>query len=223
MRTDQPNPGQQSRWGRLNAALRNGLFLALSIASAFHLGQARAAYVVDTGVPDGTTSWTLISWQYFAGKFTIGSTQNINSIESYFSNQFGQSGNVTFEILADAGLDPSAVLFSQQAQVTAGEAMDWHGAFGLSFLLQPGTYWVAAVPDSAILGQMQGVVPNPMLTYDQNDGSAGLQGQYPTLNYQSTPIGFRISASSAPVPEPSSLALLGFGLASLAASRRHKQ
>lgn len=183
---------------------------------------AMASYIVNTGTPSGGPGWSFYANQYFAGKFSIGESETVNSLEAYFSS--GSPGNVTYQILAQGGIDPGAVLFSQVAAVSSA-TLGWHGVFGLSETLPAGTYWVAAVPDANINGVEPGSVPNPMLAYDQANLNGYEAGSANNFDFSYLKTGFRIDATPAAptlasVPEPGSIALLGLGILSFAASRR---
>jgi hypothetical protein len=104
-------------------------------------------------------SYVFADYNYFAAEFTIASSYAINSIEGYISNDgfLAKTGTVLAEIYRDGGDSPGERLFSSAFTLggpgtTNPSLKGWYGAFGLNWVLIPGTYWVALVPDSNIDG-----------------------------------------------------------------------
>jgi len=186
---------------------------------------AHAVVIVDTGTPTGIDEYRFAESQYFGGEFTIASRYSINSLEGYVSNDLGAAGNVSAGIYSDGGNSPGALLFSSSFALTRFAHENWYGAFGLSWALDPGTYWVAFVPDSNIEGVQRGDAPFPLFS-DFN-----FEGDWQSNNCCGGQ-GWRINASlpsiPKPVSEPTTLALfglglgLGLGLAGIGAVRRRK-
>jgi hypothetical protein len=58
----------------------------------------------------------------------------------------------------------------------AGAALNWYGVSGLSWDVDPGTYWVAFVPDANISGYLPGFAPDPLSQYAQDEYSNNWQG-----------------------------------------------
>jgi hypothetical protein len=173
---------------------------------------AHAVVIVDTGTPTGTDLYRFASVQYFGGEFTIATTYSINSLEGYISNDLGSAGSVSAGIYGDGGDSPGALLFSASFALTSYAKENWYGTFGLAWVLDPGTYWVAFVPDSNIEGVQRGDAPEPLFS-DFN-----FNGDWESNNCCGGQ-GWRINASfpsiPAPVPVPATLPLLLPGLAGI--------
>lgn len=173
---------------------------------------AHAVVIVDTGTPTGSDLWRFVSTQYFAGEFTIASTYSINSLEGFISNDLGPAGNVSAGIYGDGGNSPGALLFSASFALTRYARENWYGASGLAWVLDPGTYWVAFVPDSNIEGIQRGDAPFPLLSdYNfggswQSDNCCGGQGWRINASLPSIP---------PPVPVPAALPLFASALAAM--------
>lgn len=189
-----------------------GFFFFLSVS-------AKSAVIVDTGTPFGGPNWSFNSSQWFAGEFNIAEAYSVNSLESYFGTS--QAGNVTVTIHSDGGNIPGGVLYSANLAMAASSGLDWYGISDLDWSLDAGTYWASFTPDSTIYGIMPGTAPNPLDEYAQNSGSGWLDLGSDYFDYYD--IGFRITAESIAVPEPSTLALASAGLLGLGFARRRKK
>jgi hypothetical protein len=181
---------------------------------------AHAAVIVDTGTPTGTDLYRFASIQYFAGEFTIATTYSIDSLEGFISNDLGAAGNVSAGIYGDGGNSPGAPLFSASFALSRYARENWYGAFGLAWVLGPGTYWVAFVPDSNIEGVQRGGASSPLFS-DFN-----FEGSWQSNNCCGQ--GWRINASlpgtPPPVPVPAALPLFVSGLAGMSfLALRHKR
>jgi hypothetical protein len=64
---------------------------------------AAAALIVDTGAGANGQPWSFETAQYFAGEFSVGSRQVIQSVEGYYSNIESPSGSVTIRLHRDGG------------------------------------------------------------------------------------------------------------------------
>src|SRR5262249_23264649 len=105
--------GRRMRFGKWKSL--QGAIAAILLASAI---PAYSATIVDTGTPQGDSYADFGGWSYFAGEFSLANSTNITSVFGYFSNQYGNDGSVSVQILADGGNIPGpAVLFSQDVNI----------------------------------------------------------------------------------------------------------
>ena len=198
--------------------------LAFLIFAGFLGGvRAQADMIVDTGTPTTLdVGLALYYGQWVAGQFIITESWQINSIEGFFLNQIdaGNTGDISLAVYGGGASVPdvSNELF-RQSFTAPFEAPDWYGVFGMNLLLDPGTYWVAF--EVLNQGDFDGITPtdapNPLTT------TAFWDKITPGASYapdEGANFGLRIDATR--VPEPSSLLLLGFGLAGLAIKQRRK-
>lgn len=195
-------------------------FFAALLIGGCMISPASAALIVDTGTPvNNAPVWALNSWQYFGGKFSIGSDQTVNAIEGFFSAVEG--GNISFAIHANGGNAPGAVLYATSRTVTDNTSMNWHGVSGLNWALSAGNYWVSFKPDADIAGGVSSSAANPLVQYAQ--GYADYQW-WPLApeEVDFLRMGVRIDATptATEVPEPGSVALSWLALAGLCLARR---
>ncbi len=185
---------------------------------------ADAATIVDTGLnPSGTTSggYSLgyrptapFDGQWLAGEFTIDQGYNLTEIKGWMDGISGSQ--LTAAIYADdatgtyAGEVPGTELYSET--FSAGLNLDWYGPEGLSWSLDPGTYWVSFEVHQGDGDDFWGImpnwqtVPNPLENeaywYNLNGSWVGYDGY---IN-----MGLKIEGN--PVPIPSTMFLLCSGL-----------
>lgn len=187
------------------------------------MGQAHAGMIVDTGTPTGGPDWSFYAGQYFAGKFSVSGPDTITSVEGYFSNHYGTTGNVAIALHSDTGNIPGGILCSTNLPVFQATALGWHGVFGLHWAVTHGTYWMSFKPDSHVSGSMPGHAPNPLGECAQGSGNYNWQDHGPNY-FDYLCIGVRICDTPVTaVPEPSSFALAclgGIGLVVKAVRRR---
>jgi len=198
----------------------------VGLALAGMVTAANAVTIVDTGTPDGSINFGFWSGQSFGGRFSISDPYAITSIEGYFSNVDSRfdspAGFVELNLHLDDGAGsgiepPGTVLYSTLISLDANAPLDWYGAFGLNWSVDPGTYWVTLIPDSSIDGIQPGYVPNPMDYYvrcDFENCSHGSAGEHM--------VGFRIDAAVIPIPATLPLMVGGLGLLGLLGWRRKR-
>ena len=179
-----------------------------------------AAFIVDTGAGDATGGGiALDSSQWVAGQISITNAQTVTSVEGWFGE--GTEGTITAAIYTDNGSGvPVSELFSSQFILnnpsTVPTVHAWDGAFGLSWLLNPGTYWVAFEVRAGDTGSglMPDNVPSPLDDYAFRNTS-GTDWQSLSSNES---LGFRVSR----VPIPAAVWLFGSGLIGLIGFARRK-
>jgi hypothetical protein len=190
---------------------------ALALAIAFASAPANAAIIVDTGKPVGN-SWILNATESLATKFTVTSATTLTDLTGFM---FAHStpGAFTVALRADGGKTPGEVLFSDTA--VAKLPITFYGVHGVSWLVGPGSYWLAfeVRPGDTLDGYMPFNPPSPLANGAYTED--GVYHDWDTLN-----LGVRINGDvMAAMPEPAAWALmltgfLGAGAALRAARRR---
>lgn len=184
---------------------------------------ASAGTIVDTGANDNGASWSMSSWQWLAGQFSLSQAYTITDMEGYLwgsSNQYVRGNQLTVAVYNnDNGTVPGTELFSKQFSV--GDATGWYGASGLNWSLDAGNYWASFEVRGGdnYDGSLTGSALNPLGTEAYYNGNDGNWYAANTLN-----LAIRISGDAgAPVPEPATMLLMGTGLAGLIGARRKKK
>jgi hypothetical protein len=191
---------------------------------------AEPVRIVDTG-PSGPEATRPVDWNtlWVAAEFSTSSAWRITGVEGWIvpSGVERFAGPVRINLLSDAGDIPSTPLFSTSTTIPGVGATGWYGQSGLSWTVQPGSYWISfealAHTDSgpAFSGTtfyMSGTTSAPLA----NQASAGLATEcnfrdracWPWTPDSGMDLGVRIFAESVPepVPEPATVVLLTSGL-----------
>lgn len=213
------------------ALLRINRFTILPVTFLLAIS-AQAALIYDNGAPNSSSGNEFTQWIQ-AEDFTLASPANIEAIRfwAFPSGGTGYAGSITWRVYNDVAGAPGAVLYSGSAAVTPvnegpnafGGYTQWRFDINTGTLaLGAGTYWL-------------GLHNGPLSTtaranfYWQTTGanatSAGLEdidpfdsgGWYNNGNHHAFQL---YDAALGEIPEPSTLALMGAGLAALSLFRR---
>jgi hypothetical protein len=173
---------------------------------------AHAALLVDTGEDPEATKPKLSSSQWLAGEFVLDNTSTITDIEGWMQEK---PGTVTIAIRNDGGEVPGSEIYSQSFELVGPVfTLEWHGISSLSWLLNPGTYWVSfEIREGSTYDGMMGRGANPLLNnaYYEN-------GAWVPYDGTNTPV--RIQGDVGAVPIPGAIWLLGSGLIGLVGLRK---
>lgn len=122
---------------------RRRFALAFTVCTLFTLliaPRAFAGLIVDTGVPAGSSVFSLAPDQFLAAEFTTVEDWLVNGVEGWLTTAAGGPEG-TVALYTDGGDVPGTELFSS---IFMGKQVpSWQGATGLSWLLPAGTYWAA--------------------------------------------------------------------------------
>lgn len=191
--------------------------VAGSLVSGVVQASVFTGVIIDTlpGSVNGP-QWDLSASQGLSAEFSVSIPVKVTDVQGWIN---GGNGTATAAIYT-AGIDkPGTELYS--TVFSADTASDWDGASGLNWLLGPGTYWVAFEVRSGqtLIGNM----PSPSILPLGNEAYSNAVGTY--FSYDALQLGVRIygeEQTQTQVPEPTSIALFGLGLAGLAVTRRRR-
>ena len=193
-------------------------------------GESKAVTIVDTGaLPHQGSGFTLREGlQWIAGEFELTETYLVDSVEGWL---WDNDGTVSLAIYGDAGAIPDTTdeIFRDTFTVVDNSGplsgSGWFGPNSMGLALTPGTYWAAfEVRNTETYdGAMEDTALAPLPTYALDlNGDGAIWNSVPNAN-----IGLRVTGDRhEPIPEPTTIALLGIGLAGLAGAevrRRRKK
>ena len=178
-----------------------------------------ADVIVDTGQGGSSESVGLTFRHWLAAEFSLNQSHIITDVRGWIRSTGPGGQGLRAVIRLDNGNIPGSVLFSQSFFAgPIGGGPGWHGLGGLNWLLLPGEYWIAFEVDPSAPALFEGGMdwfglPNPL----SNHASGSLLGYNATDRFS---IGVQIEGTLvASVPEPTTLALFGIGLAAIGLMR----
>lgn len=204
---------------------KSTLIAAAVAATCLLPGIASATFVLDTGIPTGSSVFVLSSTQYLAGEFSVTAGTDIVKLSAYLTQGMGQPGDTfTFDVYAAGNGFTARSSGRETPAFTATGTFSANGWNSSSVNWTPttsGNYWLAlqvASPKNtkgldapSLSSAGSGTVPALGFAY------APASGQYTTVGAPS--IGLEIS-SATPVPLPGALWLLASGLLGVGAMAR---
>jgi hypothetical protein len=183
-----------------------------------------ADIIIDTGAPPPSSTGQLLDPNnWVAGQFVLDQAYTITDVEAWMIEL--SPGNMSVAIYGDDGGVPGAAYFSWNFQadnlIDGPLGAQWQGLHGVNWNLDAGTWWVTFLVnrDSASSFILPFDAPSPLSAYGSYNNVDDDWSYFESSN------GYRIQgfAQNGPIPEPASMALLGFGLAGLALyQRKHK-
>jgi hypothetical protein len=193
-----------------------GLAAALSLAAT----AASAAVIVDTGQPgvgQSNGNYYLDSEDWLASRFDVTTTTSLTDLTGWM---FAQAAPGTFTVALYAGDEApeGASLYSGTA--TANLRFAFYGVHGVSWLVGPGSYWVAfeVRPGDTMAGFMPDNPPAP-----QAHQAYYYQPEGPDYQAYDFTLAVRVNGDAVALPEPQTWALLIMGFAGVGASLRSRR
>ena len=193
------------RW--VLASMAVGLSLATSAAAS--------TVIVDTGKPLHGVNYVLNATQSLAVEFNVTTAMTLTDLAGWM---YGVNAPGTFTVeLRAGGNRPGAILFSDTA--TANLPFALYGVHGESWLIGPGSYWLAfeVRPGQTLDGYMPTNPPSPL-----GPEAYSTFGTYVRLD--SLNVGVRISGDLVTgLPEAQTWALMIVGFGGLGAMLRRRK
>lgn len=214
--------------------LTGALIASLPLFIGMFLGGAQAATLVDTGQPASSCCTFGYSSSYFTEgtQFITASPVTVTSVQSYFktpqiytgaffeSSDITVHGGIASNDTSGTSDVPGTILDQSSFNILQGSTGDWAGPSGVSWMLDPGTYWAIFWVDPndcdtcRASGYSNPSNPLPSATGLSNGGMPGSWAPY-TQDF-----GLRVEISE--VPLPATAWLFGSGLLGLLGTARNK-
>jgi hypothetical protein len=184
-------------------------------------GEAKAAFVLDTGTPTGGSQLVLSTAQSFAAEFSITAGQTVTSLAAYLKPNTGNAPSFEFEIFSNSPsflTNRNPTLVYSVSFNGSSLASGWNSVAANWTPTTTGNYWLAILE------------PNTGTTLDVQSETSTATGTVPALEFASTNtpgnrynafgtgIGLEVNA----VPLPAAAWLMLSGLGGLAASLRKR-
>jgi hypothetical protein len=174
---------------------------------------ASATVIVDTGPGPGRGGWFVrcddVTFQWLAAEFTLAEATSLTSVEGWMRAYTG-TPHATVAIYADGGNVPAeSPLYLSTPFAVRGAG--WYGVGGVHWPLSAGTWWVAFQAHEG--WAVMPVLPTSPLVNEVYSLDTGASWSPLDLN-----LGVRIEGE--PMPEPSTMLLVGSGLLGLIRFRR---
>ena len=156
--------------------------------------------------------------------FSVTGDWTFNSAVLHLALEGGRSAQVTVSLFSDSGTTPGTELaaLSSQSVASTGEY-----TFSGTANLTTGTYWLVADTPADPVSWSQGTLPSGNNHVASKYYFDVVPGQEEWQTIDNPPLAFRVNATekvpNPDVPEPTTLALLGIGLAGLGFARKKKQ
>jgi hypothetical protein len=199
--------------------------ILIPLVSAFAVSTQAQSVIYNSGAPDHLSGNEMTGW-IEASSFTLGSTATFQQVTFWDIEQSpGYQGSITWQIYSQGIGQPGGVLFSGNASpnhtatgnIIVGGATEYNNVFSVgSITLNAGTYWLGLHNGPLTTTNFdymywETTSPSSSLGYEQSTPFGSGNWSYNGNSYA-----FELTN----VPEPTTLALAGVGIASLLALRR---